>query len=121
MGTRADFYVGVGENAEWIGSVGWDGYEWAEDKDCPLLNAKTEDDFRAAVYEIAADRDDWTDPEQGWPWPWDDSRLTDYTYYFQDGKTGFDAFSERDDWPDMSDKKNLTLGRRSGLMVFSGP
>lgn len=25
MGTRADFYVGVGEQAEWLGSIAWDG------------------------------------------------------------------------------------------------
>ena len=25
MGTRADFYVGRGESAEWLGSVAWDG------------------------------------------------------------------------------------------------
>ncbi len=25
MGTRADFYVGLGEQAEWLGSVAWDG------------------------------------------------------------------------------------------------
>jgi len=26
MGTRADFYVGRGEQAEWLGSIAWDGY-----------------------------------------------------------------------------------------------
>ena len=30
MGTRADFYVGVGKKAEWLGNVAWDGDEWAE-------------------------------------------------------------------------------------------
>jgi hypothetical protein len=25
MGTRADFYVGRGETAEWLGSIAWDG------------------------------------------------------------------------------------------------
>jgi len=30
MGTRADFYVGMGKDAEWLGSVAWDGYEWAD-------------------------------------------------------------------------------------------
>jgi hypothetical protein len=26
MGTRADFYVGRGETAEYLGSIAWDGY-----------------------------------------------------------------------------------------------
>jgi hypothetical protein len=26
MGTRADFYIGRGTEAEWLGSVAWDGY-----------------------------------------------------------------------------------------------
>lgn len=26
MSTRADFYVGRGAEAEWIGSISWDGY-----------------------------------------------------------------------------------------------
>jgi hypothetical protein len=26
MGTRSDFYVGKGKDAEWIGSIAWDGY-----------------------------------------------------------------------------------------------
>lgn len=51
MGTRADFYIGRGPDAEWLGSVAWDGYEWdAEDSD--LMTAKTADEFRAAVAAI---------------------------------------------------------------------
>jgi len=26
MGTRADFYVGIGPEAEWVGSIAYDGY-----------------------------------------------------------------------------------------------
>lgn len=26
MGTRADFYVGTGANAEWLGSIAYDGH-----------------------------------------------------------------------------------------------
>ena len=26
MGTRADFYIGRGAEAEWLGSIAWDGY-----------------------------------------------------------------------------------------------
>lgn len=45
MGTRADFYVGRGTEAEWLGSIGWDGYEI----DDSIHAAKTEEEYRAAV------------------------------------------------------------------------
>ena len=132
MGTRADFYIGVGESAEWIGSVAWDGYEWEEQPECALMTATTQDEFVAAVGVISQDRKDWTSPKQGWPWPWKNSRTTDRAYAFADGKTqafhwgllpseneGEDG-AEVCDWPDMSDKKNVTLGPRSGLIVLRG-
>lgn len=117
MGTRADFYVGTGESAEWLGSVAWDGDDWEESPDCALMRATTEDEFRAAVADIAADRDDWTRPEDGWPWPWEDSGTTDCTYYFEAGAVSCD---ERDDWPDMSERQNVTFGKRSGVIVIGG-
>lgn len=116
MGTRADFYVGVGPDAEWLGSVGFDGYQWDEQPDCPLMQASSEEEYRAAVECIAASRNDWTDPEQGWPWPWNDSKLTDYAYAFVDGKT---QVPDRKDWPDMSDRRNVATDQRSG-MIFIG-
>lgn len=130
MGTRADFYVGTGVDAEWLGSVAWDGYEWQESPDCPLMKATTEDEFRAAVKGISTNRKDWTSPDQGWPWPWDDSFTTDRAYAFVDGKTQdfnwgkLPPKSEDDepvktvDWPNMKDRKNVTTGPRSGVMVF---
>ena len=27
MGTRADFYTGIDKNANWLGSIAWDGGE----------------------------------------------------------------------------------------------
>ncbi|AMV31300.1 hypothetical protein VN12_04230 [Pirellula sp. SH-Sr6A] len=130
MGTRADFYIGTGENAEWLGSVAWDGYEWQEDNDCPLMKAATEQEFREAVAAIAVKRKDWTSPQQGWPWPWDNSFTTDRAYAFCDGKTQCFEFgelpseNEEDDlaktvgWPNMKDRKNVTMGPRSGIMLF---
>lgn len=114
MGTRADFYVGTGKSAEWLGSVAWDGYEWAEEPDCALLKAADEADFRASVAAIAKEREDWTNPEQGWPWPWNDSNTTDYIYYFAGGKA---HVNDCDDWPDMSARKNVAWGNRSGVIV----
>lgn len=125
MATRADFYVGVGEHAEWLGSVAFDGYEWAEDKDCALMSATTEVAFRHAVAEIA-ERDDFSSPHMGWPWPWDDSSLTDYVYAFDSGRVTIFRFGKinrlkksKVSWPDMKSKEKVTLGERSGLIVFS--
>ena len=56
MGTRADFYMGTGTGAEWLGSVALDGYQ-----DGPsgipqryprLPAAKTEAEWRAAVDDL---------------------------------------------------------------------
>jgi hypothetical protein len=148
MGTRADFYIGRGKDAEWLGSIAWDGYSIPN----KLRNATTEDEFRKRLAKFAARRDDWTAPEDGWPWPWDDSNLTDEVWAFDEGKVwnanGYptarwiDAtkeqpdFSEEEDeddaiekwhsqheaavFPDMTSKKKVTLSKRSGLIVFGG-
>lgn len=134
MGTRADFYIGEGATAEWLGSVAWDGYEWDEDKESPLASAKTEDDFRAAVNKLSS-RDDFTSPDRGWPWPWDDSCTTDYAYCLTtDGVKSFcfgRPCSEKDEeendnapkatFPNMKAVQNVDFGKRSGIMIFSVP
>lgn len=84
MGTRADFYIGRGEDAEWLGSIAWDGYP--KGTPAPLLVAKNEKEFREAVATIASTEDDFTSPEDGWPWPWEDSNITDYAYTFDGGE-----------------------------------
>ena len=133
MGTRADFYVGKGKDAEWLGSIGWDGYP--DGIDDAVLHAADEASYRAAVASFFAKRDDVTLPERGWPWPWNDSATTDYSYWHFDGKTlgscfGGGLFScdqeqseddsdlEKPDMPDMSDRKNVAIGNRSGLIVI---
>jgi hypothetical protein len=142
MGTRADFYLGEGKQAEWLGSIAWDGYEWSERKlgdnpDC-ILRAKTEDEYREAVAVMLAIRSGATLPHQGWPWPWDDSKTTDYAYCFVDGEIKVFSFGcaaiERDnteedggwlwsetksEWPDMTAVKIVALsGERSGIIVI---
>lgn len=148
MGTRADFYVGKGKDAEWLGSIAWDGYETTD----RIENATTEKEYRLAVDEFLKSRDDATLPNQGWPWPWNDSKLTDCSYWFFDNKVyeeyGYpekyykpvltkmpdEAFESEEnektwadaqnferclEYPDMSAVKNVTMGGRSGLMVLS--
>lgn len=136
MGTRADFYVGRGEDAEWLGSIAWDGYP--EGIDAAVLEPTSEDDYREAVALFLGDRDDATAPEQGWPWPWDDSGTTDYAYAFDGGQVWGSCFGtpwfhadvldanqrpetgEPARFPDMSERKAVTYGRRSGVTIIGG-
>lgn len=41
MGMRADFCVGTGEDAEWIGSARLDGNEWADVRNNPVASGAT--------------------------------------------------------------------------------
>ena len=141
MGTRADFFVGIGPKAEWIGSVSYDGGpgECGE----TLLIATTEADFRAAVEERLANWSVTTRPEEGWPWPWPDFRTTDYAYAW-DPKRGAVVSSGRewvtlsqlnadrdciyagrplrdDEVPDMSKGPKGDVLGKSGLMLLRVP
>lgn len=131
MGTRADFYVGKGENAEWIGSVAWDGYEWHEriqnDNPDNITSSKTEAEYRSAVADMLKSNENTTTPEMGWPWPWETSKTTDFAYLFVDGKIEVYCFGNRyipDDgeiiksWPKFSDENVAEPGcGRSGIIV----
>jgi hypothetical protein len=144
MGTRADFYIGRGDNAEWLGSIAFDGYDVPEH----ILRMDKPENFREGVEQFLKTRDDATFPADGWPWPWDDSSLTDEVWAFDDGKVwranGYptplwflaiddDAPDEDEDkeaydkwqathevatFPNMKSKAKPTLGKRSGLIVI---
>ena len=136
MGTRADFYIGRGLEAEWIGSVAWDGYPRGI---CDaLLKSTSEQEFRDRLSEFLNDREDATTPDCGWPWPWETSSTTDYAYSFDEGRVFMSCFGRNwiqatvdepdhdDEWPeddpavfpDMSERMNVTLGKRSGVILF---
>lgn len=141
MGTRADFYVGRGKDAEWLGSVAWDGYP--EGMPQAMLIATDEAAFRSAVAKELGSRNDATMPRDGWPWPWDNSATTDYAYCFDGGRvwgSGFgkawwhaggewsdeaESYLPRDEgtpveWPDMSGRKSVAFGARSGVFIVAG-
>jgi hypothetical protein len=82
MGTRADFYIGRGDSAEWLGSIAWDGYDVPEH----ILRMDKPENFRAGVEQFLESRDDATFPKDGWPWPWEDSTLTDEVWAFDGGR-----------------------------------
>ncbi len=140
MGTRADFYIGKGKDAEWIGSIAWDGCRDGIDKQ--ILNCESSAAFRHAVESFFANRDDVTLPEQGWPWPWNTSSTSDCSYWFFNDQVwdefqdhyapcsqpeatdeNWDVFADdldSIDYPDMSAIQNVTFGRGSGLIVIGG-
>jgi len=144
MGTRADFYIGRGPDAEWLGSIAWDGYPGGIPD--AILVAPSEDEFRVAVTDLLSSRDDGTTPDMGWPWPWKDSQTSNYAYAWDKGvwftidwkpsrwwryadgaepnadDEGYDDLLKTLDvavFPDMTDRQNVTLGGRSGLIIFS--
>jgi hypothetical protein len=100
MGTRADFYIGRGTEAEWLGSIAWDGYPegitpngtnaWPDGQH--LFDAQTEIEFRERLAQFFAGRDDVTLPADGWPWPWTNSQTTDYAYAFDNGEVYASCF-----------------------------
>jgi hypothetical protein len=108
MGTRAGFYIGRGKEAEWLGSIAWDGYPGGlGTDDCSkgrkveskeLLSVTTESEWRSAVKAMLESRNDATFPKDGWPWPWEDSGTTDYAYAFDGGKVYYSGFGG--EWQD---------------------
>ena len=136
MGTRADFYVGIGKESEWIGSIAWDGYPDGTPDSHGIFKAKTELEFREFVLAMIK-KEEGTTPDMGWPWPWEDSLTTDYAYAWNGkdvrascGREWFDPLKEPDEedddyklpktavFPNMRDKQNVTLGPRSGLIAI---
>lgn len=136
MGTRADFYVGRGKEAKWIGSIGLDGYPDGIPEE--VLTSKTPEGFAFEVWRHIKEDRHGTMPEQGWPWPWEDSTTTDYAYSFEDGKIYCSNFGRKafiigeekepehsgpkcEVFPDMTAQQNFTMGERSGMIVVTGP
>lgn len=142
MGTRADFYVGRGESAEWLGSIAWDGYPEGVTDILPVPFGgqwwMSEEMWRQRVARFLAERHDATTPDMGWPWPWDDSGTTDYAYAYDDGEVWASCFGspwwlaagdmpdlddepdqEKVPFPDMSARKNTTMGPRSGVIIVA--
>jgi hypothetical protein len=138
MGTRADFYLGKGLNSEWLGSIAWDGFP--NNISRSLLKSNTLKKYEERLKKFFDNRDDVTLPKDGWPWPWNDSLTTDYSYAFYDDKVWCSCFGyfwfdplgeypDEDNYPDlwknktcifpnMNGQKNVTRGKRSGLILF---
>jgi len=134
MGTRADFYD---KDMQWLGSIGWDGYP-NNDEFNPIFDASTYDEYLAEVAKLLTGCEDATLPKDGWPWPWEDSSITDFAYKWDGSHVVFSNFGKpwqgRTDapfdgdvanmpsgvFPNMKHMQKVTLGARSGLIVFGG-
>lgn len=136
MGTRADFYIKKAEEKElvWLASIAWDGFP--DDID-DVITAENQADYIGRLQKFLSKRDDVTLPEQGWPWPWDNSNTTDFAYCFVDNRVltnhfgdGWHVFVEGKDndeaprvweheFPDMSKVKNVRYDKGSGIILIS--
>lgn len=110
---------------EWLGSVAMDGYQWDEVPDNPIRRAQTVDQFRNAVADELARISHSTLPSDGWPWPWTDSRTTDYAYVFDVSGLRVFVFGREgeteekwDGFPDMRDVQNVQYGHKSGVLIL---
>ena len=81
MGTRADFYIGI-RKPKWIGSIFKDGHPW--NIPCKILVQNNPVMYEEYVIDFLKMRD----PQSAiaseghpWQWPWEDSRMTDYSYF----------------------------------------
>lgn len=84
MGTRGDFYIMDHDGSmEWLGSVSQDGGIFNIPTDVLISGDQTM--YEEKVEEYLRNRFKngiIKSIDSGWPWPWADSRLTDYTYIF---------------------------------------
>jgi len=80
--TKADFYIGTGVTANWIGSTFNDGYVHGIPLEILLCVNPTL--FEELVVEFIQSREVGAVKTNGdrWPHPWPDSRMTDYSYIF---------------------------------------
>ena len=111
MGVRADFYIGRGKNAKWLGSIAWAGCPRKENYpagiDESLFKPRPEAEWQDLVEDLLRGRKDATLPHMGWPWPWEDSHTSDYAYAIENGTVYATHFGEY--WYDpLSGKRDAT-------------
>ena len=78
---KADFYVGMGRDAEWVGSVHKCGEIWALSTEILIQVNKTMYEESVVEY-INLCEGIVANHVCQWPWAWADSRMTDYSYIF---------------------------------------
>jgi hypothetical protein len=93
MGTRADFYVDNRGDMTWLASMFKDAHPW----NIPIIVLAQVNPTMFAEHLF-----DWLDEsaidyqDTEWPWPWEDSRLTDYSYIMDDERGKVVAYSMKE-------------------------
>ena len=93
MGSKADFYIGQGQDAQWIGAVEQDGYPDAIPAE--ILIQVNEIMFEELVVDFLQSRRPRSfiaSEGDKWPWLWEDSNMTDYSYMFFNSKVHMGHF-----------------------------
>ena len=92
------------------------------------MSSRNPQEFKENVTNEIKSRKDGTLKNMGWPWPWNDSRTTDYSYVFDTKRSKIDIFEygringqgeELNIFPDMSEIMNVALNSRSGLIYVN--
>ena len=82
MGTRADFYIKGNDGMKWIGSLMENGEPWNIDLNILIQINKVMFEELVKTFlimRVYSERKDW-------PWLWQDSFMTDYSYIFDEEK-----------------------------------
>lgn len=88
---KADFYVGIDEKAEYLGSIFRYGSPWH----IPMMILLSSN---VIEYEEAVDlylENTELSPFKEWPHLWPDSRGTDYSYFFHGGRVYCSSMGDR--------------------------
>lgn len=114
MGSKADFYMGRGLGAEWLGSIAWDGLPTGLPPDLRAIDK--EDDWREEVTLFIEGRDDGVLADAGWPWTWDTSHGTKYTYAFDRGHVWACCYGSSWWRADRDEPDHTTLKRKAAIL-----
>jgi len=80
MGSKADFYLGI-IKPNWIGSIKEKGEPW--NIPCKVLVQINETMYEEMVVDFLMENHAIIQSMgHPWPWDWEDSRMTDYSYFF---------------------------------------
>lgn len=114
MGTKADFYAGRGPEAAWLGSISWDGMPVGIPTE--ILAATVEEEYREHVSVFLGKRGDAVTPDQGWPWKWDNSQGTNYTYAFDKGTVFASCYGSSWWVASLPEPEHTTLKRKAARL-----
>jgi hypothetical protein len=121
MGTRADFYIGT-INPKWIGSLHKDGHPW--NIPCKILIQNNPVLYEEYVVDfLMKKKGDIESMGHPWPWPWEDSQLTDYSYFFVDYPGSIVAYSmhEKITFDPLKIMQGEDLKQARIFMIFNFP